>query len=534
VTEEGLPIHEIREDLNGELIGEAPTPSWTGDTVIRVEEEDTEDYWSEEAKARREAKRRLIFGDDEGDEDDEEEEDGISDVVPGAQAQVQEVEETFEPASSLPRRSSLTSSNHPRSILKPPGRKKSVTFDESIPLPPDSPPANNSGKMGFPLPATDIGTEQAEFEPRPVPIIPMPKPAVKNTVGESFAGFKRGFLSGSSSAKAKPDIASTSPDTPPAKKAPSLFAQRMAAQEHPRIEEISSEVAEEESVKPAVKEGIVERANGLPKMSENKHMSSMKPAVVERAPEPLPPSTRALTSSQIGMPSSSRPVNAGAQITELGEDEDEDENDEGEYEEDDDDDEYDLEQVIHAREIALEYHRLHASQHRPRREDDDDAMNVSAVMDSLYEEGLDDDEGAEDGEAGIGEGGVVMALPQLSAEGQIVNPTPDGIRQFVRVGRLDNGNLVLAPGEEGWSDDENEEKAKHREGLKRQLLGLDPPKPPAVPQPKKPAVVDVGLPPAVVTEPIADEKEKQADKVVEQPVDKLKKVSRFKAARMGM
>ena len=558
MTEEGLPIHEIREDLNGDLIGEAPEPTWSGDAVAREEAEE-EDYWSEEAKARREAKRRLIFGDDEGDDDEEDDDSGSTAPAEddASAAQVQEPEDIStdaQPTSPLPRRSSLTSSNGPKSILKPPGRKKSVTFDESVPVPPDSPPVITSGKVGFPLPTTDINTETSEFEPRPIPIIPVPKPAVKNTVGESFAGFKRGFLSPSSPSKPAPHITPTAPDMPPVKKAPSLFAQRMAAQEHPKIEEILAETVEEtveeEPVKPAVKDAITERASGLPKMSESKHMSSMKPAVVERASEPLLPPSRNPGPSHIGMASSSRSNGAASRITEIGNDEDEDEEQEEEEEDDEEyddeeeeEDEYDLEQVIHAREIAQEYHRLHASQDRPRR-DDDDAMDVSAVMDSLYEEGLEGEDEAADGEAGIGEGGVMMGLPQLSADGKIVNPTPDGIRQFVRIGRLDNGNLVLAPGEEGWSDDENEEKTKHREGLKRQLLGLDPPKPPAVIQPRKPPVMDVGMPPAVVTDRIVETPVEQQSgnyqaESTEQTapatpaVEKPKKVSRFKAARMG-
>ena len=237
----------------------------------------------------------------------------------------------------------------------------------------------------------------------------------------------------------------------------------------------------------------------------------MKPAVVERVPEPSKPPPQSYRS---------------ANHDEGGEDDYDDED----YDEEDED-EYDLDDALLAREVALDYHRRQTYGALGRRQDSDD----------------------EGEEGGDGEDNVMMALPSISANGQILNPTPDDIRKYIRVGRLENGNLVLAPGEAGFSDDEEDEEKKARvEQVKRQLLGQEPvgsspaPPPPApVSEAVRGIVENVNLPPTVATETPATARASNATSAARpspastpssQPavVEVPKKVSRFKAARMGM
>ena len=547
ITEDGLPIHEIREDFDGKLIGTAPNPTTNGEPVVEVS--DDIDYWSEEAKARRESLRRKIFSED--DSDLESDEDGVfesaskTSTVPEG-AKIEEIEEMDEqPSSPITRRSSSTAPPPSRSILKPPTRKKSVTFDESIPLPPDSPPTNPT-KMGFPLPVS-------EFEPQPIPVIATPKPTSRTNNTDTFAGFKRGFLSGSTSSIAAP-VHTSSPvpaDPTPKAKGPSKFAQAMAAKKSSQAEQAIPEV-ELDPTPPAIKDEVKERPitdvpkpprqienmairgalversasmAGLPKFSETKPMGTMLNAVVER--ETVPPVVTTSSSPH------THPEDGD------GEDEDDDCDDyDEEDEEEDDEDEYDLDEALLAREVALDYHRRQGYITKYTREVDSDGEEQEPGEYQVNS----------DGEL-EGHGGVVMGLPQISANGEIINPTPDDIRKYIRVGRLENGNLVLAPGEEGWSSDEDPEKKAKRDAVRRQLLGDDP-FPPSnssqIQQPEQTSLSEMDLPPTLAT----DVKETKTDpkpvvksvgEVVERtqpvaaPVEPApKKVSRFKAARMGM
>ena len=476
-------------------------------------EDEEKDYWSEDAVARRAALRRKIFheGDDSEDEDEDEDEDENVEAEATAD-NPRSISPSSMPQLASPRTSSsqitlttpplspntkqpANSPPAPRSILKPtPLRKKSVSFDDSVPLPPDSPPNGSiSGKIGFPLPGS-------EFSPNPVPVIAEPKPAVKNVVDkQGFAGFRPGFLTKSQTAP--PAAVSSNPldqqpqvQTPGSKKTLSLFAQRMAAQTQSRdavsaIEKASSTSASTPQEPPP----------SLPRMSETKPMSFMKQAVVEHQP----------ASSSASNKSTSRagdPLGTGANDDEVDDvhrdDYDDDDNDDGE------EDEYDLDDALLAREVALDYHRRQAY------------GSVKSFEQIQAEDDM---------------GGVMMALPQISSGGQIINPTPDDLRKYVRVGRLENGNLVLAPGEEGWSDEEDKDVKERREAVKQQLLG-GPPVAPRDPQ-RNTVVENVQLPPVVTVDPVVALRPPAVTAVPgdipEQP-QPGKKVSRFKAARMGL
>lgn len=572
-------------------------PPPTISSIPDVKTEDEQDsYWSDEAVARRAALRKSIFQQDsDSDEDDEDEvEQAVkggpspaldSTVTPVPQQAhttspiptsaslpkspsppptVIPKETSPEPAVSLSRRSSL-SSGQPKSILKTGSRKKSVSFDESVPLPPDSPPQATKaiGGVDFPLPSKQVG---GEFEPRPVPVIAEPKPAVKSAVKEKsstgFGGFKRGFLTppkpsplgpnsqssaGNSTAIASTSIKESSQVSQPeagTSKPPSLFAQRRAMQ---------GQVAQSsQAAGSGSRTGATQPAKSLPKMSQAKPMGFMKGSVVERIPEDRPSRTRPAHSSSRSPLITSTVVESDMEDDEAGVDfsiggaisehaeypEDDEEGDDEEEE-----DEYDLDEALLAREVALEYHRRQAYASKLQR-DDEESANLDLAM-------MSDGEG-EDGEEGAG--GVMMGLPQIAANGMIVNPTPEDLRKFVRVGRLENGNLVLAPGEEAWSDEEDPESKAKIEAVKQQLLQPNPlstsaSKDQANPQdaPKfgrrlpnpttssKPVVENVGLPPTVRTEeseetpPMAAE---PAEPVAFAPTP-AKKVSRFKAARTG-
>lgn len=386
------------------------------------------------------------------------------------------------------RRPSATLPPPNKSILKPPTRKKSVSFDESVPLPPESPSSGTTsiGGTSFPLPS-----KNGEFEPRPVPLIAEPKPAVKSTVGErGFAGFKRGFLTTPAPAKSVPVqtpplIAVTSPTSLEANanevkpKKTSLFSQRKQ-----QTESSSSPAANE---KPA----------GLSKMSENKQMASLKSDVIEKAP-----------------PARVQPVTEPSSPTTGGEESVAEDDDDLEIQDDSESDEYSLDDALIAREVALEYHRRQA-------------------YSTLRQKGQ-----AEEEEES---GGVILALPQVgpadSKTGQpvIVNPTPDDLRKYVRVGKLENGNLVLAPGEDGWSDDDAEDeevvgRRGRREEMKRRLLGLDVMEQEAEPNVAVKETTAEVLPPVVVS----SVRERQPVPAQAEGTAPPKKVSRFKAARMGL
>ncbi|WWC62537.1 uncharacterized protein I303_105133 [Kwoniella dejecticola CBS 10117] len=598
LNEEGLPIHEIRETLSGETIGPPPPPtvappssspgtSSASQSQARIEEQEEDDYFSPEAVARRAALRRKLFNEDTSsdEEADTRPEDRSSKattaVAPtqkepikavggiirskgsetsgrGSSASQEKSGEARDqvgsvsiptstsevPSRSAQERRPSSSSSQPvpsKSILKhphPPTRKKSVTFDPSIPSPPTSPPligplsTSALSKFGFPLPlaVTDDSTERDEFAPKPVPVIPAPQPKQRTEGEGGFAGFKRGFLGASSSrqpnssgssasplssASIPPDplsgTASTStsnPATPPKKKQ-SLFSQRL---KQPEIDASAPNA----HITSASSSGRIAPPN-LPKVSESKGTNTVKSGVVEKAPPPAAvqsvvkerptlssnpadglkiierDTTKSIPPASSGDSKSRQRQDTADNQDNGNKDEEEDEAEEEEEDEFSDystgeEDEYDLDEALLAREVALEYHRRQA--YKPlNRDPDDPAM---------------DDEG--------GLGGVMLGLPSISNtdtggagdEGfqntgmpMIVNPTPDDLRRFVRVGRLENGNLVLAPGEESLDTDEDEnedgdqsegkegvvteeskrrrERKLNRENVKRQLMGLEIP-----------------------------------------------------------
>jgi CTD nuclear envelope phosphatase 1 len=530
INEEGLPFHEIRELPDGSTIGPLP-PSTTDGSGVK--EEDAEEYWSETARQRREALRRRIFneGSDTEEDDAASSDEESSSALPAKATPTPPPEPVVPsivnappspPSSPSPPASPAHGSRRPssgvlpgKSILKPPARKKSVSFDESVPQLPDSPDLLGGKKtMGFPLPSTETN----EFDPKPVPVINPPRlPGGKD---QPFAGFKKGFLGtprASGVEKISEPAAVVEPEAVKARKT-SLFAQRLAQQTVKESTPVPSPVAPRDvagmAQSPSTGTPEPKTAVSLPKLSENKPMASMKSAVVENPPEikPLPSNTSA-------------PVRRDVREHQPGEDPDF-EDDDDDLDEEDDEDEYDLDDALLAREVALEYHRRRAYA-RLNPEEDGNVMSV-------------------EGRGEEGGGDVMLALPQVDASGgpMIVNPTPDDIRRFVRVGRLQNGNLVLAPGEQGWSEDEedvdDEEKELRRQRraeVKRQLLGEEPAHSP-IPGPKVQEKEDqpVQLPPTILTEkemPTAavGEVKESLPKVIE--VEQPKKVSRFKQARMA-
>lgn len=579
MTEDGLPIHEIRETPSGEIIGAIPEPTVPDDQEQGKAEdgEGGEDYWSEAAVARRAALRKKVFGDSDEEleeTDDEDEPTKVESEVDRPTVSLQASTPTSprkrssNPVSTLtpsppssPRSSpTLSPSRRPsasvppptRSILKPPPqpvRKKSVTFDESVPLPPESPdmPGPPSTlKMGFQLPLPGSGPDDSEFGVKSVPVIQKPVPGVKK---EGFGGMKRGFLDPPSRAgvgKADPNPVEPAPE---GKKKPSLFAQRMASQvvkESPVVTAPASAPAPKEAEQPVAS---TSRHTNLPKMSDTSSTSSVRPIVVEK---PTAPSSTPASSSA----SSSRQPKT---YPTAEEEEDEEDEDIGFLDDDDDDeeDEYNLDDALLAREVALEYHRRRAYTSPYISQDPDDPAYGQLPP-------LTDDE----------QGGVMLAMPQVSSNGTggaptIVNPTPDDFRRYVRVGKLENGNLVLAPGEEGWSDDEEGEgeqrelelerrkKRDNRRKVKEALMGreADTGKEESVSGPARrsgvstipkasalsPRISDSSLPPTIqsasaqpTTPAVSAVKERiPAPPIQSSTADPPKRVSRFKAARMG-
>lgn len=564
--------------------------------------DEKDDYWSEDAIARRAALRRKIFH--EGEESDGEEE--FIEQIEQQQPQVASASLPSEPLAPNPEPTQPLSypsspkaelhphsilrhhepSSQPKSILKPPIRKKSVTFDPSIPpASPDSPDVAPSSvkphKFGFPLPlASD---DDHDWAPKPVPTITEPKPKAKKE--DDFAGFKKGFVGPPPKVRTAAEVdqpSSSSPPHPyptitseqvlpessqetlkPKPKKKSLFAQRLA---HP---EIDASAPATSSSTPAT---ASPRSINLPKMAESKGTLAIKGAVVEKpttTPVPNPSSSHtagSVVERNIIQPvaSSSSPSkqdpSSGISVTKQTSNNDGDDNNgEDSFAEysSGSEDEYDLDDALLAREVALEYHRRHAytSLNRDPR-------------DAPFEE--EDDNGGEGSAAGMG-AGVMLGLPRISdLQGQdgrpvIVNPTPDDLKRFIRVGRLENGNLVLAPGQEGLSDSEGddgeEEKEgvddeakerrerrlavkKRREQVRNRLMGLPVEGGGLEPQKNKDNVdesLKAMLPPAIQTE-VAERQaavptpsaqvDTSAAEAKETPVPK-KKVSRFKAARMA-
>jgi CTD nuclear envelope phosphatase 1 len=394
---------------------------------------------------------------------------------------------TAQSPTSSGRRTSASMPPPAKSILKPAQRKKSVSFDESVPIPPDSPDRTaGKGKMGFQLPLPiAVGDDAADhYGEKAVPTIHAPTPKNKADQGaaggSAFAGFKRGFLNGPTSSppsqaksSATPSAAVTpstsSDETKPTRK-PSLFAQRMAQKA------VVESPAVSPPIPPSVPEPKIKPKPALPKMSESTGTSSVKPAVVEKppavretvkeAPQPEIANWTPLSQLPPNAPSGFKPGESSG-LSRAGAGDNLDEDDEDDYEDhelefdSDEEDEYDLDDALLAREMALEYHRR--KMYQPRKygsDEEDDAADDDAG--AVGEDGKMDPDKLDLGGLGAnGLGNVMLALPQVEGgDGpQIVNPTPDDWRRFVRVGRLENGNLVLAPGQEGWEEGDEEDGA---------------------------------------------------------------------------
>jgi hypothetical protein len=243
---------------------------------------------------------------------------------------------------------------------------------------------------------------------------------------------------------------------------------------------------------------------------------------------------------------------------------DSDDEDDDFYRDEDDDSEYDLDDALLAREVALAYHQNRAysqlgqQQARANRGEGEDGDYPHMAM------GLGDDDDYE----GEEEAGVMMALPEISmiplqnqdggpsiSMPSIINPTPDDLRRFVRIGKLDNGKLVLAPGEHGWSDEEGEGeddvKNRNREDIRNVLLGKGKATGPVrevgerATRKKERGEQALDMPPTVgssskvtagpfpTSAPVEQVVETPSVPVAVPAADPPKKVSRFKAARMG-
>jgi CTD nuclear envelope phosphatase 1 len=439
ITEDGLPIQEIREAPDGSTIT-APEGGESAETV----REDTEDYWSEEAAARRAALRRQIFheGSDD-DEDEEKEEDGGNDKMdvdpaPASLAPPRPQTPVNQPPTHSPNRSPQ---NPPKSILKAPSGKKSVTFDPSTRLPPDSPPVSSPiGAFGS-FPVGSVVTDNVAAGLKTVPILAPPTPGRKPAPTPTFAGFKRGFLTGPGS---KP---------PPIPAPSSAVIEGSQAVDGDGDVEMESKEGKEEKKKSIFAQRRAERAPSFPRLADAKPMVTMKTNIVEKPPSiadriqtsgvrttnPLPPAVGTVPPAVGAVP----PVVTPAPVPSVPApaptpsapvvivDHDDDESDYGDLGEfsDDEEDEYHLDEALMQREIQLALHR---------------GQRWQPPVDS-DEEGEEDEE--DDGE---GTGGVLMGVPRVSTITgsdddplRIVNPTADDLSQFLRVGRAEDGELVF-------------------------------------------------------------------------------------------
>ncbi|KAL7423094.1 Nuclear envelope morphology protein 1 [Cryptotrichosporon argae] len=481
VNSSGLPIQEIRETPTGETLGTVPGEGeGEGEGAIEVQEDSGEAYWSEEAVRRRAELRRRIFddtlefSDDEDEEDDEgdggegEREGGHVAEGMGDEAGVDEAIDDDEPTQAFPtplRAVPATPPNAfgidvspparpaptpiaappaPKSILKPPpARKKSVSFDDSVPAPPESPRARAPQRLGFQLGSVAERGGPAEHGeavgPPTVPVLSDPKP---RSAG-GFAGLRPGFLN--RSAVPPPVTAPTRPAAPPP--APVLEAH-----------------AEPEAEAGAKKKSLFaqrreDRAPALPKLSEAKEMATMKLQVVEKPPAPASPSPGpskpAASAVAFGSGRDGGAMDDGDGDNDEGwgnEDggNDDDMGDLGDFS-DDEEDEYMLDEAMLRREVALEFHRRQLWMRPTEEEDDDDGPGPEAGAASAADLGC--------------AGGVMLGVPRVSTivgggEGEpplrIINPTADDLANFMRVGRADDGELVFEAPLVGASSDESD------------------------------------------------------------------------------
>lgn len=135
LNEEGLPFHDIREDLpsasDTERIRDVAT------TEARLDPLPVDDYWSEEAVERRRKLRESLFGTDDEDDEDEDE-NGESDGEDSDADRTREQQEEKTASKASPSHTTLPTKSTP-----------SASATESIPLPePDtvSPSVNTKGK----------------------------------------------------------------------------------------------------------------------------------------------------------------------------------------------------------------------------------------------------------------------------------------------------------------------------------------------------------------------------------------------------
>ncbi|KLT42038.1 hypothetical protein CC85DRAFT_328596 [Cutaneotrichosporon oleaginosum] len=505
VNESGEPIYEIREDVDGRSL--APLPDASGEGTIEMPEDERAEYFSPEAVERRAALRRRIFheGSDDDDEDmdvdtDQKDEMDVDDAEtpkasqmpaafptpapqappqpspqPSFQSTIDAVQLNDLISPTTPTQPSLASfpaspaRGPPKGILKQPVRKKSVSFDQSVPIPPDTPPPR---RQGFPLDQMIASTRPVDAHGLPakqVPILKAPFPG-RRSQPETFGGLRTGFLSSapilslapqvesSRTAMTQPEPRQPSPlelarkaeEKAPAKlkveeKPVEKTAAAMKVEEKPTeededvkekamdVDEPQSEIQKTVEIPKATKAQKTDaapkteeapkkkslfaqrRAPNFPKQSETPPMVTMKGAVVEAPPAP----------KQTGVPPTVGSSETPMVIVDDDDDDDDDEDygDLGDFSEDEED-EYALDEALLAREVALEYHRRQAWQ-RPI---DEDEIDPEA-------------EGAE----------AVLGIPRvstISGQGEdlrIVNPTADDLSQFLRVGRADDGELVFEP-----------------------------------------------------------------------------------------
>ncbi|BEI83044.1 hypothetical protein CcaverHIS002_0309120 [Cutaneotrichosporon cavernicola] len=624
VNEAGEPIYEIREDTDGRSL--APMPESKGEGSIEMPENEDARYFSSEAVERRAALRRRIFQEgNSDDEDDDMDVDNVDKDKDGMDVDDDETPKASQPANRLPTppqastqptfqptfhstlqatqigdlvspttptQASIASfptspaRGPPKGILKQPMRKKSVSFDESVPIPPDTPPPR---RHGFPLDQMIASTRPVDAQGLPtkqVPTLKMPHPG-RRAAPQTFGGLRTGFLGSTPILSLAPQVESsraamTQPE--PRELSELEIARKEEEKAQAKLKEEKEKMAQ---AKPAVQMQVEEKppaaaaaaaAGPKPiplmetkptaakhektdmdvdeppaKIQKTDDRPKKKSLFAQRRTPQLPEAERDSANGddegrQTGVPptvgtsSSQTPM----VIVDDDDDDDEDYGDLGEFS-DDEEDEYALDEALLAREVALEYHRRQAWQ-RPIDEDEVDTEAAGA-------------------EAVLGQGEDL----------RIVNPTADDLSQFLRVGRSDDGELVFEQplvhsGSESDGEDDSptavdrrQRRTRRKDVMARLLRGEyeELPAPPtsapglraeqyteslppsvgAVPKIEEiatPSVSSTATPaPATTAPPPAPKQPPPTRDVVERTASDApsapappKKVSRFKAARM--